>query len=132
MENFLCGISLDDAITKMEYLFILASLFFITAGQLLQKLSADKAIVIPTHKGFFQQILSQFETWLAVISLVIGTLLWLVVLYKMDVSKAFPFLSLGLVFVLLVSRFYLRETIRPLRWLGVGFIGIGIVIMSQT
>lgn len=114
----------------MDYALILVSLLFITGGQLLQKLSASKAVLNPIEKPFLHKILSQPETWWAVLCLGIGTLLWLFVLYRMEVSKAFPFLSLGFVFILLVSRYYLHETIRPIRWLGVGFICIGVITIS--
>jgi len=50
----------------------------------------------------------------------------------MEVSKAFPFLSLGTVLVLLASRYYLRETISATRWTGVVIIVIGIVLLSGS
>ena len=62
----------------------------------------------------------------------LGALMWLFVLYYMDVSKAFPFLSLNFVIIMLISRFFLKEVISAQRWLGVGFITLGIVLVSLS
>ena len=61
-----------------------------------------------------------------------GTVLWLAVLYQMEVSKAFPFVSLGFVLVMLAARFYLHETVPWFRWLGVALISAGITMVAQT
>jgi len=58
--------------------------------------------------------------------------IWLSVLYRIDVSKALPFVSLGHVFVLIVSRVFFGEHISVLRWLGAGLIAVGIVLIAQT
>jgi len=48
------------------------------------------------------------------------------------VSKAFPFLSLGFVLVMLASRYYFRETISRERWAGVVAITIGVILLSRV
>ncbi|WP_455207488.1 EamA family transporter [Kaarinaea lacus] len=116
----------------MEYLLILTSLIFTSGGQLLQKLAANKAAALPTQTHFLQRLFIQHETWWAILCLGIGTLLWLSVLYYMEVSKAFPFLSLGYVVIMLVSRFFLKEDVTGQRWLGVGFITLGIALVSLS
>lgn len=113
----------------MEYFLIAASLTFTSGGQLLQKLAANKAALLPAHIPFLRRLFRQKETWGAIICLGFGTLLWLSVLFYMEVSKAFPFLSLGFVVIMLISRYYLKETVSPLRWLGVGFISLGITLV---
>ncbi len=87
---------------------------------------------MPSKIHFLKRIFSQPETWWAIICLAAGTVLWLTVLYRMEVSKAFPFLSIGFVLVILISRYHLNETISKARWLGLGLIGSGIILISQT
>ena len=116
----------------MEYILILFSLIFTTAGQWLQKLAANKAVAQPGDSHLLYCILVQRETWWAITSLAIGIVLWLSVLYFMEVSRAFPFLSLGFVLVMLISHFHFKEVITPTRWLGVGFIVAGIVMVSVS
>lgn len=116
----------------MDHILILLSVFFTTGGQLLQKIGATKAAAMPSNVHFLKRIFSQSETWCAITCLAVGTVLWLTVLYSMEVSKAFPFLSIGFVLVILISRYHLNETISKTRWLGLGFICSGIVLISQS
>ncbi len=116
----------------MDHFLILLSLSFTTAGQLLQKIAATKAALMSPEIHFLKRLLIQYETWWAFASLAVGTVLWLVILYCMEVSKAFPFLSIGLVLVILVSRYHLKEIISDKRWIGLGLIGTGVFLISQS
>jgi undecaprenyl phosphate-alpha-L-ara4N flippase subunit ArnE len=117
---------------KMDYVLVFLALTFIAVSQILQKLAADNAGRQQPDKPFIYRIASSRETWWAIISLMTGTLFWLAVLYRMEVSKAFPYLSLNTVLVLLASRFFLHETIDATRWIGVMIIIIGIVLLSLS
>lgn len=109
-----------------------ASLLFTLSGQLLQKLAANKAAAVQTPSHFLARLIVQKQFWWAALCLASGALIWLGVLFYMDVSKAFPFLSLSFVVVLLVSRFYLKESIMGQRWLGVALITAGVVMVSLS
>lgn len=114
------------------YLLIALALLFTTSGQLLQKLATSR-IVRPTGPaGFVGQIVFFKETWLAVICLATGVIIWLTVLYNMEVSKATPFLSLGFILVTLVSRYHLKETVPFRRWLGVLLVTVGLWLVSLS
>lgn len=116
----------------MEYFLIFASLAFTLCGQLLQKLAADEAALNQTSSPFLWRLLQQKNFWWAAICLAVGAVIWLFVLLVMDVSKAFPLLSLSFVIVLLVSRLYLNEVIRSQRWLGVALITLGVIMVSLS
>ena len=116
----------------MDYLLVAAALCFISLGQILQKIASLKAADLPAEIQFLRRIASCRETWWVVVSLIVGTSIWLAVLYRMEVSKAFPFLSLGFVLVMLASRYYFRETISRERWAGVVAITIGVILLSRV
>lgn len=116
----------------LQYLLIALALVFTTSGQLLQKMATRRVIHEPGQPAFFRQLLSIKETYLAVICLATGMLIWLAVLYHMEVSKATPFLSLGFILVALVSRFQLKEHISASRWLGVILVTIGLWMVSLS
>jgi undecaprenyl phosphate-alpha-L-ara4N flippase subunit ArnE len=116
----------------MEYILVLLSVCLTTLGQLLQKLGAQRAVADSASGHIQFKTLMRLEIYLAVLCLGAGLLIWLSVLYYMEVSKAFPFLSLGFVLVMLVSRFYLNEPISWQRWAGVALIVVGIVLIAQT
>ena len=56
----------------------------------------------------------------------------MLVLYRMDVGKAMPFLSLGFVLVVAVSRYKFSEHISLRRWSGVTVIAFGLLLISQS
>ncbi len=116
----------------MEYVLILFVVTLTSIGQVLQKLGADRGLKNAKSVPQLFYALFQWEIILAVICLAAAILVWLVVLYLMDVSKAFPFISLGFIVVLLSARFYLKEFIPWYRWLGVIFIVAGIILLAQT
>ena len=62
----------------------------------------------------------------------IGALAWVVVLSRLDLSLAYPFLALNFVFVVAVSRFVLGEPVPWLRWVGVGVICVGILVVARS
>lgn len=113
----------------MEYILIFLSLLCTSSGQLLQKLATNK-IHAENSQHFIIAIASRRETWFAVFFLALGMLFWLAVLYLVDVSTAYPFLSIGLILVMLASHFYLKETISPKRVLGAALVIAGITLVA--
>jgi drug/metabolite transporter (DMT)-like permease len=61
-----------------------------------------------------------------------SALVWLVVLSRASLSFAYPFAALTYVLILLFDEFVLHDSVPPLRWAGVAFIGVGIFLVSQT
>ena len=115
-----------------SYLLIALALVFTTSGQLLQKIATTRVLAEAGSPGFVAQILTFKETYLAIACLATGMLIWLVVLYHMEVSKATPFLSLGFILVTLVSRYQLKETVSASRWLGVILVTLGLWMVSLS
>lgn len=62
----------------------------------------------------------------------VGALSWIMVLSRLDLSYAYPFLALNFVLVALVSRIVLGESIPLMRWFGIGFICLGIFVVAQS
>ena len=62
----------------------------------------------------------------------ISSILWLTALSRVNLSYAYPFVSLGYVIMLLASWRLFHEDISLLRLLGCGVIILGIIIISRT
>ena len=60
----------------------------------------------------------------------VSALLWIVVLSHLEVSKAYPILGLSYIFVLLLSFFFLGESLTLSKTLGSFFILFGVVLIS--
>ncbi len=61
-----------------------------------------------------------------------GSIFWLAVISRVQLSWAYPMLSLGYVFVVLLSWWFLNEAITPLRLLGVFVIVAGVFLVSRS
>lgn len=115
-----------------EYFLIIVSLLLTTSGQLLQKTAASLAEADSQQHPFLIKLLFFKQTYYAVACLLAGTVTWLSVLFYMDVSKAVPFLSLGILLVALVSKYKLKEHISLKRWLGMVLIVFGLSVIAVS
>lgn len=62
----------------------------------------------------------------------LGAVAWLVVLSRLDLSFAYPFLALNFVLITVASRLVLGETVPMLRWLGVVVICFGVILVARS
>ncbi|MCU7939158.1 MAG: EamA family transporter [gamma proteobacterium symbiont of Bathyaustriella thionipta] len=115
----------------MEYWLVFTSCVFTTLGQFLQKLGAEKINTLEYKASFFHKLFIP-EIILGIIALGLGALSWLLVLSYMEVSKAYPLLSINFILMLFLARFYFNETIHRQHWFGVLFIMLGISLISQS
>jgi len=116
----------------MQNVLLLGSVVLLALGQVLQKLAATRRLAGTRSLEQWLRALLSPELIGSAVCLVAGTGLWLLVLYRMDVSRAFPGLSLGAILVLVVSRFYLRESVSLHRWAGAVLIAIGVALISAS
>jgi len=58
--------------------------------------------------------------------------LWLAVLSKVQVSLAYPMLSVGYIIAAVLGYVFLHESLSPHRMLGIGVICLGVVLISRT
>lgn len=63
---------------------------------------------------------------------VLGAMLWLLVLGKLDVSKAYPFVGLGFVFTMLLGYLLLGEQVTGVRFTGTLLIMAGVYLVSKS
>ena len=70
--------------------------------------------------------------WVGLVIFALSAVVWLIVLSKASLSFAYPFASLTYVIIVLFDRFVLGQDIPSIRYLGVGFIVAGIVLISRT
>lgn len=75
-----------------------------------------------------------FHPWVAagVLLLIVWTLLHMAMLSWADLTFVLPVSSIGYVLSALSGRFFLGETVSPMRWVGIGLITLGVVVVSRT
>lgn len=62
----------------------------------------------------------------------LSMIFWLYVLSKLELSKAYPLVSLGYVFTLIIGYFLLNESINNYKIFGVAFIIIGVICITKA
>ncbi|MDN0033671.1 EamA family transporter [Oscillibacter valericigenes] len=70
--------------------------------------------------------------WISAACYVVSIVLWLVVLSRVDVSYAYPFLSIGYVVAAVVGYFAFAENLSPIRIAGIIVICIGVILISRS
>ena len=81
---------------------------------------------------FALKIISSPAMWSGAFVYFINFLMWIVVLSRLDLSVAFPIGATTYIFVPLLSMLFLHEKVMAGRWVGIGFIIIGILLVSQS
>ena len=79
-----------------------------------------------------KDVVSTPAVWVGLVLFGLSAFVWLAVLSRASLSFAYPFASLTYVIILIADRFLFHETVPPLRWAGVFFIMVGIVLVAQT
>ncbi len=77
-------------------------------------------------------MMTNFYLWISAICYVVSILLWLVVLSKVDVSYAYPFLSIGYVLSAVVGYFAFHESVTFIRVIGIIVICVGVILISRS
>jgi multidrug transporter EmrE-like cation transporter len=62
----------------------------------------------------------------------LSSIFWLILLSRVELSYAYPALSLGYVMVTLVSALLLGEQVSALRWAGVLVICVGVILVARS
>ncbi|MEO7385566.1 MAG: EamA family transporter [Gammaproteobacteria bacterium] len=114
------------------YIALVVAILLLTLGQVLQKVAVDRCGPVESSWQLALAAARNPVLWLAVGCLAGGLFSWLLVLRSLDVSKAFPFLSVGQVIVLLVAKFYFGETVSRSRWVGALAVITGIALIAGS
>lgn len=77
-------------------------------------------------------MLTNLYLWGAMICYAVSIVIWMVVLSKVEVSYAYPFLSIGYVLSAVVGYFWFAESITPIRVVGIIVICVGVVLISRS
>jgi multidrug transporter EmrE-like cation transporter len=79
-----------------------------------------------------RSLLGSWVVWIGLAVFAASGVLWMFALSKASLSFAYPFAALGYIVIVAASVLILHESVPPLRWVGVAFIAIGIVLVANT
>lgn len=123
-------------ISPVGFLLIIFTVTATVIGQLLVKKGMLQVGASPSHVVLIPKFLFRAFTNIYVVIGILCALLaavsWTIAVSRIDLSVAYPFLSLGLVLVLALSGFVFGETVPINRWIGVLVVCVGLVIAARN
>jgi multidrug transporter EmrE-like cation transporter len=118
------------------FMLIIAGVLLNAGAQLLLKagvtplgaLSVDLNNLLPT----VLRVLGQWPIVAGLVCYVVSVGIWIVALSRVEVSLAYPMLSLGYVVNALAAWWLFGEALGPMRWTGMLLILGGVLVMSRS
>jgi len=122
--------------TSSAFAFLFTGVLLNAGAQLLLKAGTNALGVISLTRENWWDVLWKMGTQghfvAGVACYMVSLLVWILGLSRVPVSVAYPMLSLGYV-INAVAAFYLfGETVTVARWLGIGFIIVGVWLVART
>lgn len=117
----------------LNYILIFTSIILGVAGQLTLKQGASQIGGFDFSKPL-EFAISAFTNLYVLGGLAlyfISALVWIVALSKVDLSFAYPLVSIGYILVLIFSSILFKEKVLPIHWLGVLLILGGVVLITR-
>lgn len=118
----------------MNIILILASVLLNCIAQLF--IRKGMLIVGDTSIGNFMDNIVPMVTnlwlWGAMLCYGVSILLWMSVLSKVEVSFAYPFLSVGYILAAVAGYFFFDENVSLTRIIGIGVICLGVFLISRS
>jgi drug/metabolite transporter (DMT)-like permease len=62
----------------------------------------------------------------------LGALVWLLVLARVDVTMAYPFVGLGFILTMILGAWFLSEPVSAIRIVGTLLVVAGVALISQS
>lgn len=119
----------------MSYLYISITILLTVYGQLVIKWQVLKAGAFPEDAGeklwFLLQLLLNPWVISAFLVALLSSVTWMAAMTKLQLSHAYPFMSLAFVFVLIFSNLFFHEPITQPKIIGVLLVIIGLAIGSR-
>jgi len=118
-------------LTLLEFCLLLMSVIISVAGQFFLKLGALKLGKVDAGNAV-SHILSMVTTPELLIGLSfygIGAVAYILLLTRVNLSVAAPAVSIGYIFSVLIGCFILKESISPLRLVGLSLIVMGVILL---
>lgn len=119
----------------MGLIYVFITVSFTVCGQLIVKWRVAKAGPLPADLiskiRFLTALL--FDPWILGVLLlaVLAAVSWMAAMTKLDLSYAYPFMSLAFVLVLILSAVIFREPVTVFKVLGLVLVVAGVIVSSQ-
>jgi multidrug transporter EmrE-like cation transporter len=124
------------SLKNIEFLYVFGTIFFTVYGQLVLKWRIEKYGSLPENFygkiSFLFSLLSDPFILSGFISAFVASFFWMAAMTKVDLSYAYPFMSLSFILVFLLSVWFFQEPVTMEKILGMVLIVSGVVVTSRS
>jgi drug/metabolite transporter (DMT)-like permease len=122
--------------TASAFTFLMAGVLLNATAQLLLKAGTNVLGVITFTRANWADVAWRMTTQpyfaAGAACYVLSLFVWIVGLSRVPVSMAYPLLSAGYIVNAIAAHYLLGETVTLGRWLGIGFIVVGVWLVART
>ena len=115
--------------TGTAFILLIIAIVLSTFGEVLLKAGVNRIGTITLAPGTLIRAFLQWQVLVGFVLLFGGSLFWLAVLSRVHLSIAYPLLAMGYVLTTIWALVFLKEPVPASRWLGIGAICSGIVLV---
>ena len=116
--------------------FLMTGVLLNAGAQLLLKAGTNALGVLTLTRETWPDTLVKMATEghfaLGIACYVVSVIVWIFGLSRVPVSMAYPLLSVGYVVNAIAAHFLFGEAVTASRWLGIGFIVIGVTLVARS
>lgn len=125
------------AVSAVSLGLLIVSVVFAIAGQLTLKSAMEEvgrigAREVSAAGETIKRAVKEPRLWIGLTLFAVSAIFWLVVLSRVPLSVAYPFVGVSYILIVGFSRFFLNEHVPTLRWIGVFVVALGIAIVGLS
>jgi multidrug transporter EmrE-like cation transporter len=116
---------------------LLISVGFAVVGQVTLKAAMNRigrigSAEVAAAGDTIARALKEPRLWLGLTLFGISSVFWMIVLSRVPLSVAYPFVGISYIVIVLAARFALHEQVPAMRWIGVLVVAAGITIIGLS
>src|SRR3954469_6470927 len=115
--------------TGTAFILLIIAIVLSTFGEVLLKAGVNRVEAITLSPASLLRAFLQWQVLAGFVLLFGGSLFWLAVLSRVHLSIAYPLLAMGYILTTIWALVFLKEPVPASRWLGIGAICSGIVLV---
>ncbi len=115
--------------TTTAFALLMIAIVLSTFGEVLLKAGVNRIGTITFAPGTLIRAFLQWQVLAGFVLLFGGSLFWLAVISRVHLSVAYPLLAIGYILTTIWALVFLKEPVPASRWLGIGAICSGIVLV---
>jgi multidrug transporter EmrE-like cation transporter len=117
-----------------NFLLLFISISLAIAGQLLMKQGMMIFGKFPVTQLLVKLIPMVFQPYvfIGILCFAVSSVFWLVVLSRIDLSLAYPLVSIAYIVTAIFSYYVFKENVSFIRWIGIITICLGVFLVSRS